>query len=437
MLPLGIRREDKSRWERRVPLTPMDVASLRQHHGIDVYVQKSANRIIPDEEFAAAGAVLRDDLGPARIVLGIKEVPPHAIEPGKVYLIFAHVIKGQSHNMPMLERLLEEGCTLIDYEKVADRNGRRLIFFGWHAGVVAMIEGLWTLGQRLAWEGIDNPFSELRNTFTYPDLASARAAVRLAGQHIAQQGLPDPIAPLVIALVGYGNVGRGAQEILADLPVRLVEPSAVPQVASDPKAERHVIYAAVFKEEHIVRPRRDGAAFDLQEYYAHPDRYVSCFAPYLKHVSMVLHANYWDARYPRLITKDDIAELYAGHAQPKLRVIADASCDVEGGVECTVLTTEPDEPVYVYDPRRGAADLGVAGHGPVVLAVDILPSELPLEASQYFSQVLSPFVPPIAAANFDTRWSDLSLPEEIRRAVIVHRGDLTPDYRYLAQYLCR
>ncbi len=435
MMPIGIRREDKSRWERRVPLTPTAVQRLSDDHDAQIYVQRSLNRVIPDEDYLAAGAVLGDDLEPAELVLGIKEVPPHAIDAAKIYMIFAHVIKGQSHNMPMLERLLEQGCSLIDYERVADASGRRLIFFGWHAGVVAMIEGLWALGQRLSWEGIENPFAALRNTYTYPDLASARAAVRLAGQRILEKGVPPPLAPLLVAVVGYGNVGRGAMEILDDLPVRWIDPTQVPEVASDPAADRHVIFAALFKEQHIVRPRLVGSRFDLQEYYTHPDRYEPCFATYLPHLTTVLHGNYWDARYPRLISKADIAELYAGHGQPRLRVIADASCDVEGGVECTILTTEPDEPVFVYDPRRGAADLGVAGHGPVILAVDILPSELPLEASQYFSQVLEPFVPAIAAADFSSRWPDLSVPDEIRRAVIVYRGDLTPDYRYLLQYL--
>lgn len=434
-VPVGIRREDKSRWERRTPLTPPWVRRLRQEHGLEVYVQSSPQRIIPDEEFAAAGAIVGPDLSPARLIVGIKEVPPHAIEPGKVYMLFAHVIKGQSHNMPMLQQFMRQGCTLIDYEKVTDDRGRRLIFFGWHAGVVAMIEAFWALGQRLAWEGIRNPFEQLTNTYRYPNLDAARRALRAVSEEITTRGLPSEIAPLTLAIVGYGNVGRGAQDTLADMPVQVVEPKDIPMLTSSSSARRDVIYVATFKEQHIVMPREAGAVFELQDYYAHPERYQPCFAAYLPHLTMIVHANYWDARYPRLITKADIAELYARQPQPRLRVIADASCDVEGGVECTILTTEPDEPVYVYNPTTGTADLGVAGRGPVILAVDILPSELPLEASEYFSDILGPFIPAMAQADYDAPWSALALPSEIRRAVIVHRGELTPSYRYLESYL--
>ena len=79
--------------------------------------------------------------------------------------------------------------------------------------------------------------------------------------------------------------------------------------------------------------------------------------------------------------------------------------------------------------------MGVAGRGPVVLAVDILPSELPREASEYFSGVLEQFVPAIARADFSVGFDELDLPPEIKRAVILHNGELAPDYRYIEQHL--
>ena len=50
---VGIRREDKNRWERRVPLTPTHVRRLVDD-GIGVLVQSSARRVVPDIEFAQA-----------------------------------------------------------------------------------------------------------------------------------------------------------------------------------------------------------------------------------------------------------------------------------------------------------------------------------------------------------------------------------------------
>ena len=69
------------------------------------------------------------------------------------------------------------------------------------------------------------------------------------------------------------------------------------------------------------------------------------------------------------------------------------------------------------------------------MAVDILPAELPREASVDFSRVLRPFIPAIASCDYALPFAECSLPPEIKRATIVYRGELTPDYRYIQQYL--
>ena len=116
-----------------------------------------------------------------------------------------------------------------------------------------------------------------------------------------------------------------------------------------------------------------------------------------------------------------------------MRVIGDISADIEGAVECDLRTTEADNPVYVYDPATGTTVDGVAGVGPVVMAVDILPTELPRDASVDFSRVLAAFMPAIARADYSVPFDQLALPPELKRAVIVHRGELAPAYRYLEQ----
>ncbi|NJK88307.1 MAG: hypothetical protein HC923_02210 [Myxococcales bacterium] len=67
------------------------------------------------------------------------------------------------------------------------------------------------------------------------------------------------------------------------------------------------------------------------------------------------------------------------------------------------------------------------------MAVDILPTELPREASEAFSQALISFVPILATHDF-SRGID-GLPEALKAAVIVDRGQLTPGYRYLRDKL--
>lgn len=431
---IGVRREDKSEWERRVPLTPQDAATL-QEQGIQIIIQSSATRAFSDQEFMRAGISVQEDISACRVILGIKEIPKDVFEANKTYVFFAHVIKGQEYNMPMLEKMLKLECTLIDYERVVDEKNRRLIFFGWHAGVAGMIDTLWTLGQRLSWQGVANPFSVLQQTRAYHDLAEAKTALLQTRSRIESEGLPESLTPLMVGIAGYGNVGRGAQEMLDLLPVIEIEPDEIASVAASTDHSRHHIYKTVFKEWHMVEPLEPDAAFELQEYYRQPEKYRGIFEQYLPHLTVLVNAIFWTERYPRLVTKAYLEHLYKDERDPRLRVIGDISCDVEGAIECTVKATEPGDPVYVYNPLDRTVRDGHQEDGIVIMAVDILPSELPREASVDFSRVLTPFIPSLAHCDFSAPLEQCNLPPELKRAVIVHRGRLTPDYLYLQDFL--
>jgi alpha-aminoadipic semialdehyde synthase len=148
-----------------------------------------------------------------------------------------------------------------------------------------------------------------------------------------------------------------------------------------------------------------------------------------------MNCNYWDENYPRLVTIEDLEVLRRGSHGSRLRVIGDLGCDVGGAIQCTLKCTEPGDPVYVYDIDTGEIVRGVSGNGPAVVAVDILPSELPLEASEEFAKALAPTLPALARADFSLPFEELEIPAEISRAVIVHRGELTPNFAYLTKNL--
>jgi alpha-aminoadipic semialdehyde synthase len=69
------------------------------------------------------------------------------------------------------------------------------------------------------------------------------------------------------------------------------------------------------------------------------------------------------------------------------------------------------------------------------MAVDILPAELPRDASNGFGDVLVNFVKPIADADFDDSFEDLDLPKAIKKGLILHNGELTPDFKYLEVFV--
>jgi alpha-aminoadipic semialdehyde synthase len=240
---------------------------------------------------------------------------------------------------------------------------------------------------------------------------------------------------LICGVAGYGNVARGVWEILDLLPMEEIEPKEVASLAEGSDYATDVIYEVVFKEEHTVEPISPDHQFELQDFYDHPEKYRGTFESYVPYLTLIVNCVYWEEKYPRLVTKEYLRQLYGEQKQPRLRVIGDISCDIEGAIECTVRSTEPDEPVFVYNPFTGEATDGYEGEGPVVMAIDILPSELPRDASVDFSGVLSEFIPDMAKADFSVPFEQLELPPEIKRAVIAYHGELTPDYRYIEEFL--
>jgi saccharopine dehydrogenase (NAD+, L-lysine forming) len=69
------------------------------------------------------------------------------------------------------------------------------------------------------------------------------------------------------------------------------------------------------------------------------------------------------------------------------------------------------------------------------MTVDNLPCELSFDSSREFGVALMPFVPAIARTDFGWPLDNLDLPGPIRRALILHRGRLTPEYSYIEKYL--
>ena len=433
MKKIGIRYEDKYKMERRVPLIPAHVKELVLQ-GFEVQVVPSEKRIFKDDEYREAGAVLKEEPLDAELILGVKEMPIGYFKEGRTYIFFSHTIKGQSYNMPLLKDMMESGINLIDYERIVDEKGRRLIFFGRFAGLAGMINSLWSLGQRLKLKGMDTPFLKIKQAHHYNSLEEAKAAVSEAGKEIAKSGLPESLAPLTVGITGYGNVSKGAQEILNLLPVIEISPDDLIALKDEKDLPGNVIYKTVFEERHLAEPKEKGKAFELQEYYNHPERFNGVFEKYLPHISVLMNCMYWDDRYPRIVTKDYLETLWKS-GNLRLEVIGDVTCDPDGSVEITHMGTAIEDPVFVYNPETRKPVMGFEGDGVLVMAVDILPSELPRESSVAFSNALIKMLPDLAKADLNAPFEELDIPLPFKKAMILHKGVLTPDYKYLEKYL--
>ncbi|MCP4545296.1 MAG: hypothetical protein GY835_02380 [bacterium] len=430
---IGIRREDKNRWERRVALTPAAIKRIMSSDEIEFAVQPSPIRVFKDDAYEAAGCDMNEYIDHADVIFAVKEIPMDLLVEDKPYVFFSHVIKGQDYNMPLLQKLLDLRCTTVDYEKITDDQGRRLVFFGRQAGQAGMIETLFALGKRLKWEGYDSPFSNVKQAYMYDDLNDAKHQIRELGINV-RAGLDPDLCPLIVGFAGYGNVSQGAQEVFDLLPHQEIEPDEVADLFNRKDPPRDRVFKVVFKEEDLVEPKAADGEFELQDYYRNPHKYRSRFEQHLPHLTALVNCIYWTDDYPRLVTKEQVRMLWST-GQRTLRVIGDISCDINGSVEFTHKATEPDTPSFIYDPITASFKDGTEGRGIIVMPVDNLPCELPRDASEHFSQALERFAPLLARADYTVPFPDLALPGELKRAIITYQGKLTPDYRYLEDFL--
>ena len=427
---LGIRREDKNKWEKRVPIIPKHIRELKDKYGIETIIQSSPIRAFPDEMYREADATVKEELSP-NIIFAIKEIPISFFQSNKTYLFFSHTIKGQEHNIPMLKKMMELKCNLIDYEKITNEKGRRLIFFGRYAGIAGMIDSLWAFGQRLKWMGIKSSFSDIKQTIHYQDLDDAKEHIRRIGEKIKKEGISHSISPIIVGFAGYGNVSLGAQEILDILPVKVISAEQLNDLAD--KHSENLIYKVVFKEKDMVKPKSSDHEFILQDYYDSPHLYQPIFQKYIPSLTILMNCIFWNEKYPRLVTKDYMKKNYTDDF--KLQVIGDISVDINGAIEFTEKVTTPDDPVFTFNPKSDIITDGYQNKGIVVLAVDNLPCEIPKESSREFSNSLVGFIPKIVEADYSVDFEELDLPDEIKKAVILYHGKLTPDYQYMNKFL--
>ena len=433
-MKIGIRKETQYPSEKRAALTPQHVDKITSD-GIEVLVEPADDqRIFKNKEYENSGAEISDNLNDCDIIFGVKEVPIDDLIPNKPFVFFSHTIKGQDYNMPLLKAVLDKKITLMDYELVKNEEGLRIIFFGKFAGYAGMIDSLWLLGKKLLSEGLETPLASIKQATDYNLLQDAKIAISAVGDEIKKNGLPEKLVPFISAFTGYGNVSKGAQELFDLLPSESIEADQLEDFIRKADFSKHKVYKVEFKEKDMYG-HREGKSFNLDHFLQFPNEYDSLMQKYLPYFTLFVNGIYWENRFPRHITKDFMKKLYRESKGDKLKVIGDITCDIEGSVELTVKATASDNPAYVYEPLNDIIIDGIEGNGPVILAVDKLPAELPVQASKTFGDALLPFVRRLASADYSADYSNLEIPTEFKNAVIAHKGELTPDFKYLEKFL--
>ncbi|KAJ6656201.1 hypothetical protein lerEdw1_004032 [Lerista edwardsae] len=371
---LAIRREDVNAWERRAPLAPRHVKQLT-HLGYKVLVQPSNRRAIHEKDYVKAGGIIQEDISAACLIVGVKRPPENKLIPNKNYAFFSHTIKAQEANMSLLDEILSKGIRLIDYEKMVDHRGVRVVAFGKWAGVAGMINILHGMGLRFLALGHHTPFMHIGMAHNYRNSSQAVQAVRDAGYEISLGLMPKSIGPITFVFTGTGNVSKGAQEMFNALPCEFVEPHELKEVSRT--GDLRKVYGTVLSRHHHLVRKTDGV-YDPVEYDKHPELYTSRFNT---DVSMILVA------------------------------ICDISADTGGSIEFMTECTTIDSPFCMYDADQHIIHDSVEGSGILMCSIDNLPAQLPIESTECFGDMLFPYI------------------EEM--AVITSNGSLTDKYKYI------
>ncbi|GAX10946.1 alpha-aminoadipic semialdehyde synthase [Fistulifera solaris] len=452
-LTVGIAKETYNVWESRAPITPDQVERLRQssHERIRFLVQPSAQRIFSNQQYQLAGAELNEDLTEADVILGVKRPKdPSDLIPRKTYVFFSHTTKGQPENMRLLQECLQKKIQLFDYEKMVSSEStstgkvQRLVSFGRFAGMAGTMDSFHALGRRLLHrDGANTPLLACPPAMMNHTLDQARERVKQMGERIALEGM-DLSEPLVIAVTGKGGtVHGGVMEILKLLPHEIVTIGDLPQLVSKKpsvvkKEPERKIYVAPIGTSDVYEHYSTSVKFDRKDFRAHPCHYQSLFASRVApYVHCIINAVYWDLRFPRLLTKEQIRRQFE-RGNNRLLLLSDITCDVNGSIEFLERTTTIEEPFFHYNPLTGAeVSPGIGTSGITVLGVDILPSELPRDSSAHFGEAVSHVLEQILTTKDEEKASnagiDTSLlsPGLAQSCLTTSDGKLESSYRYL------
>ena len=399
-MKVGIIKEGKIPPDERVPFSPAQCRKLLEmYSNLKIAVQPSPIRAFKDEEYEAADIPLQEDLSDCDLLMGVKEVNIEDLIPHKKYMFFSHTYKKQPYNRNLLRAILDKKIQLIDYELLTDKNGVRLVAFGYYAGIVGAYNGLRGWGLRYG-------------------LYELKPAHRCFDKKEVEEQLKNVKfeQPIKILITGHGRVAKGAVEIL--------EKTGIKHVSVNDYLTRDFSFP-VFTQIHVdhYHKRINDNGFDHEEFYKDPSKYKSDFLRFAHESDMYIACHYWDSRAPMIFTHDE-----ARSPDFRIRMIADISCDINGPIPSTIRPSTIEDPFYGYDPISEKEcdffDKKAIG----VMAVDNLPCELPRDASEFFGDALIENVMPafldIDPDNIIERASETNL-----------EGELMPAFRYLENYV--
>lgn len=395
----GLIKERKNPPDRRVVLSPQACEWLKdQYPGIDIRVEPSDIRVFSDALYREKNLTISQEMKDCEVLLGVKEVPIRDLIPNTSYFFFSHTIKKQAYNRELLQAVLKNNITLYDHEVITNVQGQRLVAFGRYAGLVGAYHAIRTYGLK-------------QRLFSLPQANDLKDLDALIAQ-LRTVNLP---ANVKIVLTGTGRVGNGAAEIL--------DAMGLIKVCQDHFLDRH-FEKAVYCQIDVLdyHKRADGQLASKQDFFKHPELYISDFKKYTEVSDIFIAGHFYGQGAPAFFRMKDIAA-----ASFKPVVIADISCDIGHPIPTTLRASTIKDPIYGVDRATGKEVSYLQDNAIAVMAVDNLPCELPVDASEGFGAAFMEYVIP---AFFNGDQDGI-----LARAKMTENGKLTPNFEYLSDFV--
>lgn len=352
--------------------------------GINVNIERSPARIFDDSEFETVGATLVAegswvDVPHDHIIVGLKELPEDSFALKHTHVQFAHCFKSQGGWQNVLSRFSKGGGTLLDLEVLTDESGRRIAAFGYHAGFVGAALAI----EAWAWQLNNPPSKPLPGVEPYPNQDLLLEDVR---SQLVKGEAKGGRKPRILVIGALGRCGSGA--------VDLCRQAGIPE-------------DDILKWD-MAETAKGGPFVEIVE----SDIFVNCI--------------YLSSPIPPFLNADSLA-----FPNRRLTVVCDVSCD----------TTNPHSPIPIYSQNSifsaPTLPVKVPNDPPLtVISIDHLPSLLPRESSEAFSQALLPSLLQLKDREGSRVWQQaeqlyqdkvLTLPETLRTTVATMTGTVGDD----------
>lgn len=393
VMKIGLIREGKNPPDNRVALTPEQCHIIQKKYTeIKIVAQTSSSRCFTDNEYRNLGIEVVESLEDCEVILGIKEVPVEMLISNKTFIFFSHTKKLQPHNKLLINAIVNNQITLIDFECLEHYDGARILGFGFFAGIVGAHYGIAAFGKKTGafhLEKIDpkkNLRALIKNYF----------------------GLKLP--NIKIAVTGTGRVAHGILEVMNLLDIKEVDKEDYQN-----KVFPYPVYVHL-KGIDLYQHKLTGK-YSREHFHKEPSAYTSIFNEYLSKTDILMNGLYWEEGIPPLFEMSDLAK-----RNFKIKTIADISDDINGGIPCNVVEGSIDQPVYGIDLKTGSVTVPYLENGVDVIAVSNLPNVLPIDASEYFGeQIIKELIPRLLGEHS----------VEIENATIIDKGNITPRFAYM------